>query len=116
MVRLVMYEDFNYGFLTNDFTLPAITIAELYRERWNVELLFKWIKQHLYIKAFFRTPQNAVYAQIWIAICDYLLLIIAKRVYHMKQYLCIFTKAVGLVLEVDLSELFNRIDKSKLES
>ncbi len=86
MVRLVIYEDFNtstvYKFLTNDFTLPAITIAELYRERWNVEQFFKWIKQHLHIKAFFGTSQNAVYALIWIAICDYLLLIIAKRVYH----------------------------------
>lgn len=66
-------------FLTNNFALPALTIAELYRCRWQVELFFKWIKQHLRIKTFFGTSENAVKTQIWIAVCLYLLVAIIKR-------------------------------------
>ena len=60
-------------FLTNNFSLPALTIADLYRCRWQVELFFKWIKQHLRIKAFYGTTENAVKTQIWIAISVYVL-------------------------------------------
>lgn len=67
-LRLVVYEDFStntlYRFLTNNYKLEALTIAELYRERWQIELFFKWIKQHLHIKTFYGTTQNAVYTQI----------------------------------------------------
>ncbi|MGH9379662.1 MAG: IS4 family transposase [Thermoanaerobaculia bacterium] len=66
-------------FLTNDFSLPAETIAALYRSRWHVELFFKWIKQHLRIKAFFGTSPNAVKTQIWIAIATYVLIAIARK-------------------------------------
>ena len=66
-------------FLTNNFDLPALTIAELYRCRWQVELFFKWIKQHLRIKAFFGTSENAVKSQIWIAISTYVLVAIVKK-------------------------------------
>jgi len=66
-------------FLTNDFSLPALTIAELYKARWQIELFFKWIKQHLRIKAFFGTSANAVKTQIWIAVCVYLLIAITKK-------------------------------------
>jgi hypothetical protein len=66
-------------FLTNNFTLPALTIAELYRCRWQVELFFKWIKQHLRIKAFFGTSENAVKCQIWIAVSTYVLVAIVKK-------------------------------------
>nr|CRH04384.1 transposase [Candidatus Magnetococcus massalia]CRH05043.1 transposase [Candidatus Magnetococcus massalia]CRH05091.1 transposase [Candidatus Magnetococcus massalia]CRH05185.1 transposase [Candidatus Magnetococcus massalia]CRH05228.1 transposase [Candidatus Magnetococcus massalia] len=66
-------------FLTNDFTLPALTIAQLYRSRWQVELFFKWIKQHLRIKSFFGTSENAVKTQIWIAISVYVLVAIIKK-------------------------------------
>jgi hypothetical protein len=66
-------------FLTNNFTLPALTIAELYRCRWQVELFFKWIKQHLRIKAFFGTSENAVKSQIWIAVSAYVLVAIVKK-------------------------------------
>jgi hypothetical protein len=69
----------NLVFLTNCFTLPAITIAHLYKCRWQVELFFKWIKQHLRIKAFFGTTKNAVKTQIWIAISVYVLVAIIKR-------------------------------------
>ena len=66
-------------FLTNDFTLPAMTITKLYKARWTIELFFKWIKQHLRIKAFLGTTPNAVKTQIWIAISTYLLVAITKK-------------------------------------
>ena len=66
-------------FLTNNFTLPAFTITELYRCRWKVELFFKWIKQHLRIKSFFGTSENAVKSQIWIAVSVYVLVAIVRK-------------------------------------
>ena len=66
-------------FLTNNFALPALTITQLYRLRWRVELFFKWIKQHLRIKAFFGTTENAVKTQIWIAVSVYVLVAIVKK-------------------------------------
>lgn len=66
-------------FLTNNFALPPLTVAELYRCRWKVELFFKWIKQHLRIKAFFGTSENAVKTQIWIAVSVYVLVAILKK-------------------------------------
>ena len=67
------------GFLTNNFALPAITIAQIYKCRWQVELFFKWIKQHLRIKAFFGTSENAVKTQIWIAVSVYVLVAIVRK-------------------------------------
>ena len=64
---------------TNPFSLPALTIAQLYKARWKVELFFKWIKQHLRIKAFFGTSENAVKTQIWIAVSVYVLVAIVKK-------------------------------------
>jgi len=82
-LRRVCYEDKETEqrlvFLTNCFTLPAITIAQIYKCRWQVELFFKWIKQHLRIKAFFGTTENAVKTQIWIAISVYVLVAIIKK-------------------------------------
>jgi len=69
----------SFVFLTNQFLLPAHTIAELYRHRWRVEIFFKWIKQHLRIKSFYGTSQNAVNTQIWIAISTYVLIAIMKK-------------------------------------
>jgi transposase len=66
-------------FLTNNFALKPDLIAQLYRQRWQVELFFKWIKQHLRIKTFFGTTENAVKTQIWIAVCTYVLIAIAKK-------------------------------------
>ncbi len=66
-------------FITNNFTLPAKAIADLYRRRWQVELFFKWIKQHLRIKTFYGTSENAVKTQVWIAVCSYLLVAIARK-------------------------------------
>jgi hypothetical protein len=66
-------------FLTNNFTLPALTIAQIYKQRWQVELFFKWIKQHLRIKAFYGTSENAVKTQIWIAVSMYVLVVIVRK-------------------------------------
>jgi hypothetical protein len=82
-LRRVKYLDENTGkrfsFLTNNFFVSALTIAELYRYRWQVELFFKWIKQHLRIKAFYGTSQNAVKSQIWIAVSVYVLVAIVRK-------------------------------------
>jgi IS4 transposase len=82
-LRRVKFRDPQTGkrlvFLTNNFALPALTITDLYRCRWRVELFFKWIKQHLRIKTFFGTSENAVKTQIWIAISVYVLVAIVKK-------------------------------------
>ena len=80
--RVAFYDSENERrlvFLTNNFTLPALTIARLYKCRWQVELFFKWIKQHLRIKAFYGNTDNAVKTQVWIAISVYVLVAIIKR-------------------------------------
>ena len=74
-------------FLTNNFIIPAVTVAQLYKSRWQVELFFKWIKQHLRIKSFYGTSENAVKTQIWIAISTYVLVAILKKRLNIKQSL-----------------------------
>jgi len=76
-----------FVFLTNNFTLPALTIAQLYHSRWQIELFFKWIKQHLRIKAFYGTSDNAVKTQIWIAITVYVLVAIVKKQLKLEKSL-----------------------------
>jgi len=82
-LRRVRYRDPGTGktliFLTNQMTLPAMTICELYKSRWQVELFFKWIKQHLRIKRFYGTSENAVKTQIWIAVSVYVLVAIVRK-------------------------------------
>jgi len=82
-LRRIHYYDIETGkrfvFLTNNFVLPALTIAQLYKCRWQIELFFKWIKQHLRIKAFYGTTPSAVRTQIWIAISVYVLIAIVKK-------------------------------------
>jgi hypothetical protein len=72
-------KDSRLTFLTNNFFLPALTIAQLYRARWQVELFFRWIKQHLRIKSFYGTSENAVKTQVWVALCVYVLVAIVKK-------------------------------------
>jgi hypothetical protein len=79
--------DKRFVFLTNDFFLPPLTVAEIYRCRWQIELFFKWIKQHLRIKRFFGTSPNSVKVQVWIAVAVYLLVAILKKQLHLKQSL-----------------------------
>ena len=89
-------------FLTNNFSLPALTVADLYRCRWQVELFFKWIKQHLRIKAFYGTSENAVKTQIWIAISVYVLVAIIKK--RSKIELSLYT-----ILQILSLTLFEKI-------
>jgi len=90
-LRRISYFDAETGrhfvFLTNNFELPALTIALLYKKRWKIELFFKWIKQHLRIKAFFGTSENAVKTQVWIAISVYVLAAIIKKELAIKRNL-----------------------------
>lgn len=90
--------DKTFVFLTNNFELPALTVAELYRRRWRVELFFKWIKQHLRIKTFFGTSENAVKTQIWIAVCVYVLVAIVKKRLEIPASLYTMLQILSLTL------------------
>ncbi len=96
-------------FLTNHFALPAITVAELYRCRWQVELFFKWIKQHLRIKVFFGTSENAVKTQIWIAVSVYVLVAIVKKRLNLSASLYEMLQILSLTLfeRTPLDQLLN---------
>lgn len=88
----------NLTFLTNNFTLPAIKIAKLYKCRWQIELFFKWIKQHLRIKSFYGTSENAVKTQVWIAISVYVLVAIAKKRLKLDVSLYTFLQFLSVTL------------------
>lgn len=100
------------NFLTNNFTLPALTIAELYRYRWQIELFFKWIKQHLRIKAFYGTSMNAVKTQIWIAISVYVLVAIVKKRLNLGQSLYTILQILSVTLfeKMPILQVFQRFD------
>lgn len=103
-LRRVSYVDMEtqkrFVFLTNIFTVPARTITEIYRQRWQIELFFRWIKQHLRIKTFYGTSSNAVKTQIWIAISMYLLVAIVKKRLHLQGNL----HTILQILEVNIFE------------
>jgi hypothetical protein len=95
-------------FLTNHFELPAITVAELYRRRWQVELFFKWIKGHLRLRAFLGRSENAVRLQVWSAICAYLLVAITKKQCGLSQSLHQILQVISVSIfeTVPISDLF----------
>jgi len=99
-------------FLTNNFVLPALTIAQIYKSRWQVELFFKWIKQHLRIKAFFGTSENAVKTQIWIAVSVYVLVaIIRKRLgLEVSLYQILQILSITLFEKVPILQAFQASD------
>jgi len=99
-------------FLTNNFVLPALTIAQLYRCRWQVELFFKWIKQHLRIKAFYGVTENAVKTQIWIAITVYVLVAIVKKRLNSEASLYTILQILSLTLfeKTPIDQLLKNID------
>jgi len=99
--------DTHFIFLTNNFLLPALTIAQLYRCRWQVELFFKWIKQYLRIKAFYGTSSNAVKTQIWVAICIYVLIAIAKKELKIER-------SLGEILQILSIALFEKVSLSQV--
>jgi len=110
-MRMVVYEDEEtgkvYKFITNNFRLAASTIAAIYKQRWQIELFFKWIKQNLKIKTFLGTSKNAVMAQIWVAMIYYLLLAYIKFMSQTHLSLTAFARRVkeGLMMQMDLLEL-----------
>jgi hypothetical protein len=83
-------------FLTNNFSLPALIIAQIYKRRWQIELFFKWIKQNLRIKAFFGTSDNAVKTQLWIAVCMYVLVAIVKKELKLEPSLSIILQVLSV--------------------
>jgi hypothetical protein len=101
-LRKVSYVDLETGkrlvFLTNNFALPAATIAAIYKQRWQVELFFKWIKQHLRIKAFYGTSENAVKTQIWIAVSVYVLVAIVRKRLEVETSLYQILQVLSLTL------------------
>ncbi len=101
-----------FTFLTNNFIIPALTVAKLYRYRWQIELFFKWIKQHLRIKSFFGTSENAVKTQIWIAVSVYVLVAIIKK--RLKIELDLYTilqiLSVTLFEKTELNQLLRKPD------
>ena len=101
-----------YVFITNNFELDAILITKLYKERWKIELFFKWIKQHLRIKAFYGTSPNAVNCQVWIAICTYLLIAIVKKKLKLEQnlYTLLQTFSLSLFEKMPINELLKNKD------
>jgi hypothetical protein len=115
-LRCIKFHDAEHDrdlvFLTNNFELPALTIAQLYRCRWQVELFFKWIKQHLRIKRFYGTTENAVKTQIWIAISIYVLVAIVKKRLKIESSLYTILQILSLTLfeKIPLDQLLNNME------
>jgi IS4 transposase len=108
-LRRIRFKDPESGkalvFLTNNTSLPALTIAALYKSRWQVELFFKWIKQHLRIKRFLGTSENAVKTQVWCAIATYVLIAIVKKELHLDAslYTCLQILSVSVFEKTEVS-------------
>ena len=113
--RIAFYDTENerrFVFLTNNFTLPALTIARLYKCRWQVELFFKWIKQHLRIKSFYGTSDDAVRTQVWIAISAYVLVAIVKKELGVDRSLSEILQILSLTL-FEKTPIFQALSESK---
>ena len=108
-LRRIRFKDPESGktlvFLSNNTTLPALSIAALYKSRWQVELFFKWIKQHLRIKRFLGTSENAVKTQIWCAVSTYVLIAIVKKELHLDAslYTCLQILSVSVFEKTQIS-------------
>jgi len=120
-LRRVRYYDTEldryFVFLTNNMEISAQTVSELYHERWKIELFFKWVKQHLRIKAFYGTSANAVKSQVWIAICAYLLVAIIKKKINteLSLYTILQILSVSLFEKVSINQLLTQTDSRYLE-
>lgn len=104
-------------FLTNNFPLPALTIALLYKHRWKIELFFKWLKQHLKIKAFWGHSANAVKTQVWIAIATYVLVVIMKKRFKLEQsfYEILQILSITVFEKMQVNQLFQHDEIQKTE-
>jgi IS4 transposase len=115
-----LQENRRFIFLSNDFELPPLTICELYKKRWRVELFFKWIKQHLRIRHFFGRSRNAIQCQIWTAICTYLLVAVAKKQLRLEKslYEILQIVSVSALEQTPLEELLRKnthLEKSPIQ-
>ena len=121
-LRRIRYRDPQTGrrlvFLTNNFAQPATVMTELYRCRWQVELFFKWIKQHLRIKAFYGTSENAVKTQVWTAVCSYLLVAIARHrlTLDLNLYTMLQILSVSLFEKMPINRAFSLVGAQDPES
>jgi hypothetical protein len=122
ILRLIRYVDPQTGkrlkFLTNNLTLDAAIIALLYRKRWRIELFFKWVKQHLHIKAFFGTTPNAVKTQLWVAVIVFVLVVKLKHRYQLPQEANEIFQILGLTVfeKTPIFELFSEIKQRSGEA
>jgi len=123
-LRRIVYLDEETGkrltFLTNNFTLPALKVAAIYKNRWKIELFFKWIKQNLRIKVFYGTSENAVYSQIWIAISSYLMVACLNKTYKIDESLSRILQilSVNVFQKTPVTVLLTkeRVEKSEVRS
>jgi hypothetical protein len=123
-LRRIRFKDPDTGktliFLTNNFALPALTVTQLYRQRWQVELFFRWIKQHLRIKSFFGTSENAVKTQVWIAVSTYVLVAIIRKRLNLPASLYEILQILSLTMfeQMPLDQLLrkNRRDEDLLDA
>ena len=119
-IRRIKYHDNEkektFIFLTNNQKLAAVTIAALYKERWKIELFFRWMKQHLRIKTFYGTTANAVYTQVWIAISIYLLVAIMKKKMHIDKsiYTILQILSVSLFEKMPIKQAFQENENNNL--
>lgn len=119
-IRRIKYHDNEkektFIFLTNNQKLAAVTIAALYKERWKIELFFRWMKQHLRIKTFYGTTANAVYTQVWIAISIYLLVAIMKKKMHIDKsiYTILQILSVSLFEKMPIKQAFQEKENNNL--
>jgi len=115
-LRRIKYYDVEtdklFVFITNNFTLPSLVIAQLYKYRWQVELFFKWIKQHLRIKTFFGTSENAVKTQVWIAVSVYVLIAIIKKQSKIEKSLYTILQILSITVfeKLDILQVLTNID------
>jgi hypothetical protein len=114
-LRCVKYHDSNikktFEFLTNNYSITSQTVADLYKKRWDVELFFKWIKQHLRIKSFYGTSENAVKTQIWIAVCVYVLIAIIKKKMKIDKSLYTILQILSLT-QFEKTSIFQLVTES----
>ena len=118
-LRRVKYYDAEQGktyvFLTNNFAITALEVALLYQQRWQIELFFKWIKQHLQIKTFWGESENAVKTQIWIAVCTYLMVAIAKKELKIERNLYEMLQIISVSI-FDKTQLYQLLNEGQLQS
>jgi transposase len=118
--RVAFYDEINklhLVFLTNRYDLPALTIAQIYKERWKIELFFKWLKQNLTIKHFFGNSENAVRAQIWVVICTYLMALIVRKKLALKVSLHLLLRLIecNMFEKISLTDLVNSAQSTGLD-